>query len=630
MKKYIIAAAIMTFGLTSYGQTLNVIEGNVKYQFRAEEMGEGLFRNGTSLEIMGRSFNLSSVSAYVDNSILTDNTVTVVYADRQAKVNVAGNIAKYVTVDIDGADVSITQSPDVSADTCGEITYILSGASSDGSLLLTGSYKSTVELQGLDLASSKGAALDIQNGKRIELNVKKETVNVLADSEGGSQKGALVCKGHLELKGKGALTVKGNTAHAIYAKEYITLKNCTVNVTGAVKDGLNCNQYFEMESGELEISGVEDDGIQVSFKDDSDREPEDTGSISILGGKITVATTASATKAMKADGDIKINGGELILSVSGHGVWDSAKSKTKATACLGADGDVVIADGRLQLTASGAGGKGISCDGVLTINGGEMNVLTSGGIYAYVNGREYIGYTGNTDNLNSDYKSSPKGMKADKEVVINGGTVNVTTTGNGAEGIESKGELTINDGIVFIKAYDDAINSSNDMYIKGGDITVISTNNDGLDSNGNLRISGGIVRAFGARSPECGLDANDEQGYSVIFTGGYVLAVGGSNSTPSSSESVQPYVSGSATITAGETVTLKEGEKVLAAFEIPEGYVSTGGSSRPGGNRPGSSGGGVMISCPGLENGSSYTMTAGSSSTTVTAQLKGSGGNRPR
>lgn len=58
-------------------------------------------------------------------------------------------------------------------------------------------------------------------------------------------------------------------------------------------------------------------------------------------------------------------------------------------------------------------------------------------------------------------------MKIDGNVEINGGTINVSTTGNGAEGIESKAELTVNDGTIVVNAYDDCLNSSSHMYLKG-------------------------------------------------------------------------------------------------------------------------------------------------------------------
>ncbi len=633
---YMLALALAAVtGLSA--QTLNVVVGNVTYAVPSSQAGDMVYNNGETLTVLGRTVSLSDITKmYVDESEVTDNAVSVVYDGTSASVTVAGNVAKYVDATVTGAHVSIEQSSDVSDDTCGEITYTLSGSSTDGAFALSGSYKATIELNGLTLTNPSGAALDIQNGKRIDLSVKKGTENTLTDGTSGSQKGCIVCKGHLELKGKGTLNVYGNTAHAIYAKEYVTMKNCTVNVLAAVKDGINCNQYFLLESGELNVSGVADDGVQVSYKDDTDREAEDTGSLTISGGTVNISVTGTATKGLKAEGNLLVTDGTITVSTSGGGEWDSDDAKTKAASCLSADGAIQIDGGTLTLTSSGGGGKGINGDSTLVINGGDITITTTGGLYAYVNGTSYDNYTGNTDNLTSDQKSSAKGIKIDGNVTINGGTVNVTTKGNGAEGIESKSELTVNDGTIVINSYDDGINSSSHMYIKGGDLTVVASNNDGLDANGNLYISGGVIRAFGTTSPECGIDANEEDGYSVVFTGGTLLAVGGGNSVPSTSASTQPYVSGSMSVSACSEITLKSGSTVLATFTVPSTYTSSSQGGGQGGHGGGPGGGGfgggssVLISCAGLSSGSSYTMTSGSSSTTVTAATTGSsGGFRP-
>lgn len=633
MNKALLLASLLTLPAAMEAETLNIRIGNVTYAVDSSEAGDMIYDSGSTLNILGHEFSLSEIeSMYVDNSTVSATTVTVTYNGADARVAMPVALAPYVSVSIEGAHVSITQDSSVSEATCGEITYELSGESADGQFYMNGSYKATIELRGLNLTNATGAPIDIQNGKRIDMSIKSGTENYLTDSADGTQKGCLVCKGHLELKGKGELTVAAHTAHAIYAKEYITLKNATVNVTSAVKDGLNCNQYFAMESGTLNISGTQDDGIQVSFKDDTDREAEDTGSITISGGKINVAVTATAAKAIKADGDISIAGGEITASVAGGGEWDAEDNKTKASTCMSADGNMTISGGTLNLTATGSGGKGISVDGDFQATAGEVTISTQGGMFVYTNGREYDNYTGNTDWLDSDQKSSPKGIKADGNIVIDGGTIHITTKGNGGEGIESKAELTVNDGTITVNAYDDGLNSSSHMHINGGDITVVATNNDALDSNGNMYINGGTIRAFGASAPECGIDANEEEGYSVHFTGGYLLAVGGNNSVPSSSASTQPYVSGNSSMAAGATITLREGDTVLATFTVPENYSSSssagGWGGGWGGGRPGQGGGSsVLISCPGLTSGSSYTLASGeSSSTTVTARLTGSSG----
>lgn len=638
----LLLAALLAMAVSAGAQTLNVVVGKVTYQFPSSETGVMKFTGGKMLTVMGKTFDLSQVTRmYVDYSEVTDNSVAVSYAADSAAVVVAGNVAEYVAPTVSGAHVTVAQSDSAADETCGEITYSLSGASTDGEFALSGSYKASVELNGLTLTNPSGAPLNLQDGKRIALTVKKDSENTLTDSESGSQKGCIDCKGHLELKGKGVLNIYGKTAHAIHSKEYVEMKNCTVNILSAVGDGINCNQYFRQESGALNVKGVGDDGIQVSYKDDTDREADDTGELTIAGGTLSVAVSANAAKGLKSDGAMTLQDGEVTITATGGGKWDSDESKAKASSCLSSNSKILISGGTQTLTASGCGGKGISSDDSLVVSGGTLTINTSGGLYAYVNGTEYTNYTGSTDRLSSDQKCSPKGIRVEGVVEIDGGNINVTTTGNGAEGIESKSTLTINDGTVVVSAYDDAINSSSHMYINGGDITVVASDNDGLDSNGNMYINGGVIKAFGTTSPECGIDANEEQNYTVIFTGGTLLAVGGGNSVPSTSESTQPYVSTTMSVSAGTEISVSSGSTQLATFTVPSNYSS--GSSSQGGNQGGMGGMGgmgghgggswggssssVLISCAGMTSGSSYTITSGSSSSSATARTSGSGGN---
>lgn len=630
-------SAFIATGLKA--ETLNIQVGNVNYMIDASQAGVMEYTGGTSLTVQGKVFKLADISTMnvVDDSF-DDNTVEIVYAGTSANVTIAGNVAMYVDAVIDGANVTINQSDAVGDKTCGEITYILKGESDNGSFLMNGSYKATIELQGVTLTNPKGAAIDIENGKRIELSSKNNTVNTLVDGSDGKQKAALYCKGHLELKGKGVLNVTGNTGHAIAAKEYIEMKNVTVNIDKAVKDGVNCTQYFLMESGELNIDGVDGDGIQVDYKDSTNREEEDTGTITIAGGKLNINISGTAAKGLKAEGDFVMQDGEVTIFSSSPGEWDSDKLKTKASSCVGADADVYVNGGSMTLTATGGGGKGISCDGTFLMNGGDLNITTSGGALVYNGGVLSQNYTGNLDRIASDYKSSPKGIKADTNVQINDGTIYIKTTGNNGEGIESKNTLTIEGGNITVRAKDDAINSSSHMYINGGEINVIATSNDGLDANGNIYINGGVIRSFGATSPECGIDANEEQGYTVIITGGYLLAVGGNNSVPSSSSgSQQPYVTVSnASVTGGDKVSIATGSDTLYTFTVPEDYSTSSSGNGPGGGNGGWGPGGgsarglqIMISTPGMTTNTTYTVTSGSNSYTGTSRVTGSGNNRP-
>ena len=262
-----------------------------------------------------------------------------------------------------------------------------------------------------------GAAIHVQNGKRIKVKVITGTTNTLTDAATGSQKGCLYIKGHAEFAQKGTLNIVGNVKHGIKTGEYVQIKNATINVTSAVGDGINCEQYFLMESGTINISGTEDDGIQCDIEDTdtgstgetTDHEDEDSGNAYISGGTITINCTATASKGVKCEGDMKISGGTINVSTSGKGEWDSDDLETKAAAGLSADGDISISGGTIELTATGSGGKGMKCDGTLTVTDGTITVVTSGGLY-YNNGTtEYTNYTGNTDNIDNSYYSAPKG-----------------------------------------------------------------------------------------------------------------------------------------------------------------------------------------------------------------------------
>ena len=251
---------------------------------------------------------------------IDNNTVEITYNGENAVVNVADNISGYVSVEVDRSFVKVIQAETVTESAPGEIYYILSGSSDNGSFYLSGSYKATVTLNGLTLTNPQGAAIDIQNGKRINVRIEKETTNTLTDGEGGDWKGCFVCKGHTEFKGKGTLTVNGKTAHGIWSKEYVEIKNCTINVESAVKDGINCNEYFLMESGTVNITGPGDDGIQVSLKDETstgtttDHEDEDSGNFYMADG--TLKITGHGGVCIKADGSITYSGGTQDFNTS--------------------------------------------------------------------------------------------------------------------------------------------------------------------------------------------------------------------------------------------------------------------------------------------------------------------------
>ena len=611
-------------------------------RYFAVEILKNQIRNHIIVIIM-KKISILFIALLLATGAAQAQNVTVVYSNNTATVNMDSFASQYLTVTQSGAHVSIAQSDSLAT----EITYNLSGTSTDGEFYMSGSYKATIELNGLTLTNAtpvySGAAVHIQNGKRIKVKVVTGTTNSLTDAATGSQKGCLYIKGHAEFAQQGTLNIVGNVKHGIKTGEYITLKNATLNVTSAVGDGISCNEYFLMQSGIITINGTGDDGIQCDLDGDTstgettDHEEEDSGNIYIDGGSLNINCAAIAAKGIKCASDMKITGGDITVTTSGKGTWDEDDLETKAACCLSADGNITISGGTLNLTSTGSGGKGMKCDGVMTITDGDITVTTSGALY-YNNGTtENTNYTGNTDHVSSDYYSSPKGIKAGLKtengnsytysggLVISGGTIKVTTSGTNGEGIESKNYLNIEGGEIYVNSYDDAINSAQDLTVSGGYIYAHSSNNDGMDANGNFYINGGLVYAIGSRAPEVALDANSEEQKRLYINGGVIIAV---NGIENGSSINQPYIQ-SSSVSSNSWYTITYGDNAVA-FYTPS--ISTGGGpGGPGGPGGGPGGGGnssTFISAPTtptLTNGNN--ISDGTSHFEGNCYVSGSGGD---
>jgi hypothetical protein len=610
MKHFLSLFAALMLTIAAGAQTMNVVVGDVTYAVPAAQAGEMVYNDGTTLTILNKQFAVSDITKiYIDNTTVEDNTVQVAYNGTSAQVTVAGNVAQYVTPTVSGAHVSIEQTNTDAVDG-DEITYSLSGTTTDGELALSGSYKCTVQLAGLTLTNPSGAAINITNKKRIQISAKQGTVNTLTDCTNGSQSGCIYSKGQIQLQGKGTLTVYGKTKHAIKSGDYITVKNLTLNVLSAVNDGINCNGYFQMTSGTVSISGVGDDGIQAdldgttSTGETTDHEDEDSGNIYLEGGSLTVSVTAAATKGIKAAGDLKISDGTITVNTSGAGAYDSDEKDAKGCAGLKSDGNMTISGGTITLKSTGTGGKCIKADGKLTISNGTVNATTTGSQYRY----------------SSQYTASPKAIKSDGAMTVSGGTVVASSSYH--EAIESKSTLDVTGGYVYAQSSDDAINSASHMTISGGYVMGNSSGNDGLDANGNMYIKGGNVVAVSTRSPEVALDANTEGNYKLYVQGGNILAVGGLESGSTISNGTAYQVS---SYTKGSVYGLYKDGTLAFAVKLPSNssmgtplVVYTTGTATL---KSGMTGSGTTF-----WNGYGYDSASGGSSVTLSSYSGGSGG----
>ena len=318
--------------------------------------------------------------------IVTD-TLYITYDGTAATVtpeNVVG-----ITSEVSGANVTLTN-----ANTDREMTFVLSGESTTGSFTYNGEYKACIQLAGVSLKSTTGAALDIKCGKRIALELLEGTDNYLEDAADSlGQKAALYCKGHLEVSKGGTLTVKGNYTHAIKTKEYMLVKSSTggLTVSGAEGDGIHAGQYFKMNGSTVSISGVKGDGLQAEATQEGDEYDgqvilrggtlsvdvtergvdaiKSDSLLAITGGTITIGTTGDGNKGIKSKSNIEISGGDITVTQSGQYIVEN--NDPGYVVAIKAGGDLDITGGTIVIKNTAEAGKGLSADGDINISEGD-------------------------------------------------------------------------------------------------------------------------------------------------------------------------------------------------------------------------------------------------------------------
>lgn len=513
---------------------------------------DGEKADDASLDIVG-----TDADFYHEANSFT-STVTITYNGTSATVETSNNKIKY---DVTGAYVAV----DMQTNAVSGVEIIVKGKSDEGSLKIYGEKKFKLTLDGVELTSKKGPAINSQCKKRIFVHLQEGTTNRLTDaasytddtfyldaSADEDRKGCFFSEGNLVFSGTGTLVVAGKYKHGIVTDGYFWMRpGVTLAVTEAAKNGIHVN-------------GDTDDNIGVYVK----------------GGLIYANISADAGKGIKTDLDAEIVGGKLLLNTSGNAIYESDENDTSSSAGIKTDGSIRISGGTHTLKSTGTGGKGLNTDTDIVISGGETTITTTGGKYTY----------------SSSLTSSPKGAKADGDVTVSGGKLNIAVTGksDGSEGLESKATMTISGGEVYVYAYDDAINAAKAFNVTGGKVYAYAQNNDGIDSNGTMLISGGLVIASGTGSPEGGIDVDNSNNFKI--NGGTVISCGGSlQSNPSSSSTQRCVAYNGISISKGKKVAvLDSSSKPILTFEFPRTMNSAS----------------FFFSCPDITSNGSYIISS--------------------
>jgi hypothetical protein len=392
-------------------------EGNSK---RFSTSGIEFSEDGTSFSVADSTYDCATI-----DSITVVHTVTVTFAGDTAYVDL-GHAAN-VTTTVEGAHVNL-----LSTNTKSELEFVLQGESTHGSLTYDGPLKCKFYLNGLNLTSNKGAAIDIKCGKRVDLILKDGTENVLVDAAGGEQKAAFYCKGHLEIKGHGTLNVKGMTKHALAAKEYLEIKRSTgtINILGAVSDGIHCGkggnakveQDYDPEDNYFIMNGSDTTYINISNCGGDCIDSDDYGSMKINGGVITMNISQIDGNGLKCDSIIYMDGGKIVANITGQ-VSNGVRSAY----------DMYLRGGTIECNITGNGSKGIRGR---RLTAAAYTVLRGGNIH-FEGTNVKMTVAGGTYTTDS---SNCQGIRAEYYLYQTGGDIDITVTNSEASAIYAKSD----------------------------------------------------------------------------------------------------------------------------------------------------------------------------------------------
>lgn len=452
---------------------------------------------------------------------------------------------------IDGTDLTINAAG----------TYIITGSCTDGNISVKkGTTGVNLILKNLSLEEADTAPLVIKKNAEVTLDI--EGTVTLTDSENPDNENSEDEEIADAFEGA-AIKVKSGSSLEITG-------NGTLNVDGsACKNGIK--------------------GAELS-------------SITISGSTVNVN---ALNNGIADDNELNISGGVVNISCENDGLKAEIDEDDTESS-----GNINISGGNISLKTAD---KGINANGEINISGGTIDIVSESDA---IHGDNNVNVTGGTISIDS----GDDGIHA--EYVVSLGVLNSTTgpeieIKNSYEGIEGA-TVNLYSGKGTIVSSDDGINSANaditdytyEMNICGGYWNV-NAEGDGLDSNGNVSISGGEMLVFGASTTQDANTALDYDG-SCTYSGGTFLAVGLSSGMGGTEPTSGDYIvfNGSTTSSSGSGSTINPGGNP----GVNPGGNPGGNIGMPGGNPGGNSG------MPGGNNNSSYIISAGDYVTIVDSE----------
>lgn len=484
--------------------------------------------------------------------------------------------------------------------------YELTGECAEAAVIIDAGKDDEVSLllNGAKLSCKSGSVINCQQAGKLVITSAEGSENTISDSaeypttdEESATDAAIFSKSDIVINGTGELSVNGNYSAGIHSKDGI--KICGTQLTvNAADDAVKGKDYVVISGGSINIE-CSGNGIKSTNAEDAS-----LGYVSIKGGDISITSDEDA---VQAETELLIDNGNISIATGGGSSTVEYKIEEFGWGSRNNSFDLDSAD-------SSASSKALKAGKVINISGGDFdidsaddalhsngNIVISGGSFAIATGDD--------------------ALHADENVTINDGKISITASYEGIEG----NSIDINGGTIDLYSFDDGFNagggdsgtpfgSSTDgeeryICISGGNIT-INADGDGIDSNGSVAMSGGIVVVFGPTNSGNGALDYDS---SFAVSGGTLIALGSAGMAQAPSTLSQPCIAVNSDVSAGSTIEVRgEDDTVILSVETPKKAQS------------------LIFSSDKLVSGKTYSVCAGGSvleSVTVSDGVTGSGAN---
>ena len=514
--------------------------------------------------------------------------------------------------------------------------YEISGTLTDGYISVDAydSSKVWILLNGVTIDCSDDACIRVDQADKVFLTLAEGSQNTLTSGsvytdtaiQDGTD-GAVFAHDDLTINGSGDLTVAAEYRHGIAANDDLVITGGNIKVTAAA-DAIHANDSIRIKDADITVKAG-DDGIVTSNEIENGYFYIESGTLKIAASDDAIHTT----------GDFTMAGGSITISAGDDGIHS--------------DSSVFIRDGNVQMEECYEGIEAL----IIDVSGGDVTIYPeddgfnanggSGDMFGMGGGGNHGSVAGSTDGgmqAPPDMDSTGEGMQAPPDMGSTGGGMqappdmdsagegmqappDMDSTGEGmqappdmsgtGEDMQAPPQRNDSDGGAQTSAPDGSTQTAADqaeeetyISISGGTITIINDSGrdaDGLDSNGDIRISGGTiyVSLLGTGSNNA-IDCGSESGGVAEITGGTIIACGASSmaeafDSGSTQASILYNISSAAE--AGSTLAVEDMEgNVLVSWQVPCQFTS------------------AIISCPQMKTGESYKVVIGDNTETITIE----------